>query len=62
MECNIKEGKRHVIWKIIGSIVVFIGVLGIFLPFVPALVLIPAGFVMMGEERIWHWIKKKLNK
>lgn len=62
MECNTKEEKRHFIWKIIGSIIVIIGLLGIFLPFIPALILIPAGFAIMGEKRIWHWMKKKLNK
>ena len=60
--CENKEKKRHILWKIGGLIVVIIGVIGIVLPFVPALVLIPAGFMMMGEERIWHWIKKKFKK
>jgi hypothetical protein len=48
-----RHGPRAPLWRwLIGWFVIAVGILGIFLPLLPALVLIPAGIALVGR-RSW---------
>lgn len=51
---------KRVAVGVMGVTVVLIGVAGIVLPFVPALVLIPAGLGILATEFVWakKWLRK----
>jgi len=44
---------RQVLIAVAGSIVVLIGVVGIVAPFIPAIVVIPAGLAILAVEFAW---------
>lgn len=48
--------------KILGFCILCIGVVGIFLPLVPALVLIPLGLSMIGNTKVREWFIKTFTK
>lgn len=47
------KSAKQVIVFIIGSIVVLVGIAGIVLPLIPAVVVIPAGLAILATEFIW---------
>jgi uncharacterized membrane protein YbaN (DUF454 family) len=51
---------KRVAVAVMGGTVLLVGVAGIVLPFLPALVLIPAGFGILATEFVWakRWLKK----
>ncbi|MBI4440984.1 hypothetical protein HY639_02345 [Candidatus Woesearchaeota archaeon] len=51
--------RTHVVFKIIGAFLLLLGLLGIFLPFVPAMILIPAGLSLIGETRVHEWLRRR---
>jgi|CXWL01.1.fsa_nt_gi Flp pilus assembly protein TadB len=47
------KSARQVIIFVVGSIVVLVGIAGIVLPLIPAVVVIPAGLAILATEFIW---------
>jgi uncharacterized membrane protein YbaN (DUF454 family) len=51
---------KRVVVAVIGGTVLLIGLLAVFLPFVPAFIIIPAGFAILATQFLWarRWLKK----
>ncbi len=47
--------------KIAGIILILVGILGLFLPFLQGVVMIVAGVILLGDRRLSNWLKHKLD-
>jgi uncharacterized membrane protein YbaN (DUF454 family) len=60
-----KEGgtvKPGLLQKVGGGILVGAGVVGLALPILPGWLLIFAGLALMGEYRLYRWVKERYQK
>ena len=53
LAAQVWRATRRLVVFVIGSTVLLLGVLGIILPGVPAIVLLPAGFAILATEFVW---------
>ena len=52
-----------VLWKkIIGVILIVIGIFGLFLPGIQGIALIILGLILVGNHRLLNWFKTFINK
>ena len=48
--------------KILGISLILIGIAGIFLPIIPGILIIILGSILIGDEKIKQWFKRKKQR
>ncbi|MFH1461532.1 MAG: hypothetical protein ABIF12_01105 [bacterium] len=52
-----ENNNYSILKKILGVILIILGILGLFLPFLQGFVFIATGLVLLGNKKLLNWLK-----
>ncbi len=59
---TVDRRRRGLVERLAGGVLVLAGIAGLFLPIVPGWILIFGGLALMGEERLFHWLRNRYHR